>query len=171
MSSKPSQYTQETDQNAVQNVGDLHPNHVEVMEVSTSIQRESMSVTKVLPINPLIERLVREGYKVVPGKIELKQDLKYIRLEEIERLSFPRNTSTITEEQVFFIVNDISIFQHVAEKTTLELDRRVKSGAICKENGRKYYSPVTANEIIQVLAFQFFFHEESMPNIATRAVS
>lgn len=99
-----------------------------------------------------------EDFEVVSTPLALRNTVSNVILAAPRAGAFPRDPVGKLKA-VFLGVNKKAIFQHVAEMTTIEMDRKVREGDVTGQNAERYYkTPVTSDEILIILGLQFVFY-------------
>lgn len=102
-------------------------------------------------------RLIQENLTVVDSELALHPDIPRNSLSEINMDKF-RSDSYRRLRQVFLRVNNMEIWNHVAQETTREMENKVLRGEVSGQLAMRYYKiPVEAKEILAFLALRIVF--------------
>jgi len=112
-----------------------------------------------------VRRLHHDGFEVVTKPLTLQADVRNIIIATPFNSSFPRYPVGKLKE-VFFGVNNIQIFEHVASATSAAMDRKVREGDVGGQNATRYFKAVTAKEVLYFLSLHIIFRgRANIPSI------
>lgn len=114
----------------------------------------------------LAKTFILEGYSVVKSQPKLTGILEINHRASPKANLHPRNTNNRLLD-TFFAVNRQEIFDHVAAKTSEEMDRKIRDREATGRNAKRYFTKaVSSREILVVLGLQFIFRGRSnIPSI------
>jgi len=103
-----------------------------------------------------LNNFILEGFSVLKQPLEIHEDLSNVRLASPRPGSFPRDPAG-KYHRFFFSVNHPGIFEHIAECTNVEMDRKVRLELVTGQYAHRYFHEVSSTDIVNVLALQFIF--------------
>ena len=106
-----------------------------------------------------IDQFILEKFEVIATPLQLRDPISNIIVATPNRAAFPRNPVNLCRD-VFLGVNALTIFQHIADKTTEEMQRKVRTNEVNGPNAQRYFKQlVTADEVLVILGLQFIFFQ------------
>ena len=101
--------------------------------------------------------LIFQNFSVIKNDLQIVESLKNNLVASPRIGSYPRNPVGRVSE-VFFAVNQVAIFDHIAESTTARMDTKVRNSVVTGQNAQRYYTKaVSRKEVLIVIGLQFIF--------------